>query len=129
MADEEKQDQETAKNSGTQGKEDISDTTAPSIGPNTVIERKPPEERLAAHEQSDTDAMGLDKRRQVVGGSYGPSFAKQATLYGGALLVLVVIVVGFVLLAGELDKAPATNPDEAPWSKPEAPQEPPAPLQ
>jgi hypothetical protein len=114
---------------GTDGEEDISETTAPSVGPNTVIERDPPDVRLARHEQSSTDAMGLDKRREVVGGSYGPSFAKQATLYGGALLITVILVFGFILLAGELDKAPENNPDEAPWSSPEAPQEPPAPLQ
>jgi hypothetical protein len=114
---------------GTEGKEDISDTTAPSIGPNTVIEREPPEERLARHEQSDVDAMGLDKRREVVGASYGPSFGKQATLYGVALAIIAAVVFGFILLAGELDKAPETAVDEAPWSDSTAPQEPPAPLQ
>ena len=44
-------------------REDVSDITAPSIGPSTTIEREPPEDRLARHEQSDVDAMGLDKRR------------------------------------------------------------------
>ena len=114
-------------NKGT--KEDISDTTAPSIGPNTTIEREDPETRLARHEQSDLDAMGLDKRREVVGASYGPSFAKQARLYGGVLAVVAVLVIGFIILAGELDKAPETNPDKAPWSQADAPQTPPSPLQ
>ena len=54
--------------------EDLSDTTAPSIGPNTTFEKDDPEERLARHEQSDVDAMGLDKRREVIGGSYSASF-------------------------------------------------------
>ena len=48
---------------------------APSLGPNTVIEREPVEERLAKHEQSEVDARGLDKRRRVVGQSYGPARA------------------------------------------------------
>ncbi len=112
-----------------EGEEDISDTTAPSIGPNTTIEREPPEDRLARHEQSDVDAMGLDKRRQVVGGQYGASAGKQATLYGIALLILAVVVIGFILLVGQLDKAPATSEDQAPWSNPDAPQTPPSPIQ
>ena len=114
---------------GDTEEKDISDTTAPSIGPNTTIEREDPETRLARHEQSDVDAMGLDKRREVVGASYGPSFARQATLYGAVLAVLAVIVIGFILLAGELDKAPETNEDQAPWSQADAPQTPPSPLQ
>ena len=109
--------------------EDISGTPAPSVGPNTTIEREPPEERLAKHEQSDVDAMGLDKRREVVGGSYGPSLARQATLYGVVLAVIVALVVGFIILAGELDKAPETVQDRAPWSDPDAPQEPVSPIQ
>ncbi|MGI9019719.1 MAG: hypothetical protein ACR2G3_03275 [Solirubrobacterales bacterium] len=111
------------------GRQDISDTPAPSVGPNTTIETEPPEERLARHEQSSVDAMGLEKRREVVGGSYGASFGKQATLYGGALAIVAAIVIGFIVLAGELDKPPESNPDEAPWSNPDAPQTPPSPLQ
>jgi hypothetical protein len=95
---------------------DISDTPAPSIGPHTTFEREPPEERLAHHEISDSDAMGLDKRRTVVGKSYGPSFAKQATLYGGFIVIVVVLAIGFKLLADELDKPPDTVKAEAEWT-------------
>jgi hypothetical protein len=108
---------------------DISDTTAPSIGPNTVIEKDDPEERLARHEQSDTDAMGLDKRREVVGGQYSPSIGRQAAMYGIFLAVTAVLVVGFILLAGKLDQAPDSYPDEAPWSQQSAPQREPAELE
>lgn len=114
---------------GTDGPVDISDTPAPSVGPNTTIEREPPEERLAKHEQSDVDAMGLEKRREVVGGSYGASLGRQATLYGGALAVIAILVIGFILLAGELDKAPETIEDQAPWSEPQAAQTPPSEIQ
>jgi hypothetical protein len=98
------------------GSEDISDITAPSIGPNTTIDRKPPEERLAAHEQSDVDAMGLDKRREVVGHSYGPSTAKQASLYGIFLAIAAAVVIGFILLAGKLDQPPDHVQAKAPWT-------------
>jgi hypothetical protein len=108
---------------------DASGMTAPSIGPHTKIEHIPPEERLDWDEISDTDAMGLDKHRAVVGQSYGPSVAKQATLYGIFLAVTAALVIGFALLASKLDQPPENNPDEAPWSAPDAPQRPPQPLQ
>ena len=99
-----------------------SETPAPSIGPHTEIEHEDPEERLARHEQSETDAMGLDKRRGVVGGSYSPSVARQATLYGVFVAVVVALAIGFKLLADKLDEPPANNPDKAPWSQSDAPQ-------
>jgi hypothetical protein len=85
----------------------------------------PPEERLAKHEQSDVDAMGLDKRRAVAGERYGASFAKQAAIYGVFLAVLAALVVGGKLAADELDKGPEVNADEAPWSQADAEQTPP----
>ena len=110
------------------GEKPASEITAPSIGPHTVIEKKPPEERLAKHEQSEVDAMGLDKRREVVGQKYGASFAKQATVYGVALAVLVALVIGGKLAVDELDKGPEVNADEAPWSDAQARQQPPTDL-
>ena len=109
--------------------EDASSIPAPSIGPHTTIEYEPPEERLARHEASTVDAMGLDKRRQVIGQGYGPSVARQVTVYGVFLAVVAALTIGFLLLAKELDKAPANNPDEAPWSQQGAEQNPPIPLQ
>jgi hypothetical protein len=67
---------------------------------------------------SELDAMGLDKRRGVMGQSYGPTFAKQATLYGGVLIVIILAFFGLSAAVGSLDKAPKANPDKAPWSKP-----------
>lgn len=95
---------------------DISGTTAPSIGPNTVIEKKPPQERLAGHDQSSLDAMGLEKRRQVVGGSYSASVTRQIVTY--AIVVAVVVGAGFGLkkLADNLDQPPAHAQDQAPWT-------------
>ena len=90
-------------------------TDTPSIGPHTEIEHVPPEERLAGHDISQTDAMGLDKRRSVVGGSYGPTLARQASMYGIFLAVVAALVIGFILLANELDQPPETYEDTAPW--------------
>jgi hypothetical protein len=103
--------------------------TAPSIGPNTVIERVPPEERLAGHEHSQQDAMGRDKRRSVVGERHAPTFARQAALYGIFLAVVVVLAIGAKLLVDKADQPPKTNPAVAPWAQPDAPQHPPKPLQ
>jgi hypothetical protein len=104
--------------------------SAPSLGPNTVIEREPVEERLARHEQSDVDAMGSDKRRSVVGHSYGPSKARQLALYGIFLAVVVALVIGGKLLVDALDTPVGKNiPNSAPWAQPNAKQHPPKPLQ
>jgi len=106
--------------------EDLSDTTAPSVGPNTTFDKDDPEERLARHEQSDVDAMGLDKRREVIGGSYSPSAGRQVTLYAIVVLVVAGAAFGLKLLVDDLDQPPAHVQDQAPWtgSKKE-----PAPLQ
>jgi hypothetical protein len=113
---------DTRQESGENEMPPASETPAPSIGPNTVIEHEGPEERLSRHDQSDTDAMGLDKRRAVIGGSYSPSFTRQATLYGVFVVVVVALAVGFKLLADKLDEPPAHNADQAPWSQQGAPQ-------
>src|SRR3954452_705236 len=107
--------------------EDISDTTAPSIGPGTVGGGEPVEERLARRDQSSVDAMGQDKRRQVVGHSYGPSFARQAALYLVFLLVVAVIAVGVKLLIDNYDQPPKHFAAEAPWAQPGVKQIPPRP--
>ena len=108
------------------GEEDASEITAPSIGPNTTIEQVPPDERLDLDKISDVDAMGLDKRRQVGGQRYGASPAKQTAVYGGALAVIIALFIGAKLLADELDQPPAVQEDTAPWADGE--QQEPAPI-
>jgi hypothetical protein len=103
--------------------------TAPSVGPHTVIDRPPPEERLDFDRISTTDAMGRDKRRTVVGGTYGPTRARVFATFAAFFAVVAALVVGFYLLAKELDQAPKNNPDEAPWSQEGADQQRPRPLQ
>ncbi len=96
---------------------DVSEISAPSIGPNTVIEKDDHKERLARHEQSTEDAMGLDKRRSVIGGRYSASIARQVTLYGVFIAVVAALVIGGLLLVKDVDQAPASNPDAAPWAE------------
>ena len=125
-ADERPWRESSSSGSGSDDEEnDAEGITAPSIGPNTKIEHRPPEERLDLEKISDVDAMGLDKRRQVGGKRYGASPAKQAVVYGGALAVIAALVIGGKLLADELDKPPEVQETKAPWAdnnlKPPAP--------
>ena len=110
-------DSESSAGGESSGEEDASDVTAPSIGPNTTIEHVPPEERLDMDKISDVDAMGLDKRRQVGGQRYGASPAKQAAIYGGAIAIIVALLIGAKLLTDELDQPPEVQEDTAPWAQ------------
>lgn len=107
------------------GKIDASGISAPSIGPNTTIDLKPPEERLDEDKISNVDAMGLDKRRQVQGERYGASPLKQLVVYGVFLIALAGVLFGAKLLTDELDTTPITAEPQAPWAQPEAGDNPP----
>jgi hypothetical protein len=103
--------------------------TAPSVGPHTVIERPPPEERLDFDRISDTDAMGKEKKRKVVGGTYGPTRTRVFATFATFFAVVAAIAVGFYFLAKELDQPPKEQADEAPWSAEGADQKRPRQLQ
>ena len=60
--------------------------------------------------------MGQDKRRQVVGHSYGPSRRSQIMFFVAVAAVAVVIVGGWLVLVGLFDKPPTHFRDTAPWS-------------
>jgi hypothetical protein len=95
---------------------DISDTPAPSIGPNTTFDKRPASERLDGHDQSDLDAMGLEKRRQVVGGQYSASLTRQIVTYAIVVAVVIGAAFGLKALAHNLDQPPAKVADQAPWT-------------
>lgn len=115
---------------GSSGDRPEQQVSAPSLGPNTVIEREPVEERLARHEQSEVDAMGLDKRRAVVGESFGPSKKRQLAVYLGFLAVVAALVVGAIILVGALDTPVGKDvPNNAPWAQQDAKQIQPKPIQ
>ena len=106
--------------------EDISDTVAPSVGPKSVAFHHPHE---GPTHDVNLDAMGNDKRRQVVGNSYGPSFARQATLYGVFVALIVGVFIGGKIAIDHFDKAPSHVQTQAPWAAPNAPQKPPKPIE
>lgn len=82
-------------------------------------------ERDAEQEgRSDVDAMGQDKHRQVVGQRVGASRTKQLAYYGAFVAFLVVAYLGLKIAVDDLDKAPAHDKDQAPWSQKNAPDEP-----
>jgi hypothetical protein len=117
-----------AENGG--GDHEEQQVSAPSLGPKTTVEREPVEERLARDEQSEVDAMGLDKRRPVIGQSYGPSKARQFAVYLGFLAVVAALVVGGIILVGNLDKPVGKDvPNSAPWAKHGVKQIKPRPIQ
>ena len=68
--------------------------------------------------------MGQEKHRKVIGQRYGLSRGRQFLYYGIFVAFLVAAYIGLRAAADELDKAPAHDPDKAPWSKPGAPQGP-----
>ncbi len=90
--------------------------TAPSAANIEDLEKFEPSEEAKRHEPSDVDAMGQDKRRQVVGHSYGPSRRSQIMFFVAVAAVAVVIVGGWLVLVGLFDKPPTHFRDSAPWS-------------
>jgi hypothetical protein len=90
--------------------------SAEGATPFSDIERVEPSEEAKAHQPSHVDAMGQDKRRQVVGHSYGPSRRSQLIFFGIVGAVVVVILGGWTLAVAAFDTAPESYPDKAPWS-------------
>jgi hypothetical protein len=106
--------------------EDISDTVAPSVGPKSVAFHHPAQ---GPRGDMDIDAMGNDKRRQVVGKSYGASFAKQATVYGIFVAVIIGLFIGGKIAVDKLDQPPDQIETQAVWAQPDVKQHPPKPLE
>jgi hypothetical protein len=98
--------------------------TAPSSPDTSKVHLIEPSAEAQSHQPSDVDAMGQDKRREVIGHAYGPSRASQLAVLGGFLAVCAVLFFGLGALARKSDERPKSNPDAAPWSAPNAPQTP-----
>ena len=92
--------------------------TAPSAADISKLELMEPSEEAKQHKPSDVDAMGQDKRRPVVGHSYGPSRKTQLVFFVAVAAVLVIVVGGWLALVSAFDTPPENAADKAPWSKP-----------
>ena len=106
--------------SSSSGSDDDARTTkgtAPSAANIDELEKFEPSEEAKAHEPSTVDAMGQDKRRQVVGHSYGPSGRSQALFFIAVAVTLVVVVGGWLFAVSVFDQPPDDFPDKAPWSQ------------
>lgn len=66
--------------------------------------------------------MGQDKRREVVGHSYGPTRRSQMIFFVAVGAILVVVLGGWTLAVAAFDQPPDSNPDVAPWSAADAAQ-------
>jgi hypothetical protein len=73
---------------------------------------------------SPVDAMGRNKRREVVGHSYGPSARSQLIFFAIVAAIAVAILGGWTLAVATFDQPPDEYPDEAPWSAADAAQAP-----
>jgi hypothetical protein len=91
--------------------------TAPSAPDIESLEKFEASEEAKAHDPSDVDAMGQDKRRQVVGHSYGPSRKSQFIFFGVVAALVVLVIGGSAALVAAFDQPPEEYPDEAPWSE------------
>lgn len=66
--------------------------------------------------RSDVDAMGNDKRREVVGKQYGASRKKKLAIYGGVLGFVAVLVIVFMTVVTNYDERSVPLEDTAPWA-------------
>ncbi len=76
------------------------------------------------HRGSETDAMGRDKRREVIGERYGASRGRQLLYYGIFIAFLVAVYIGGQAAVSNFDKAPKHDTVQAPWAQRGAPNEP-----
>ena len=98
--------------------------TAPSAPDTSKLQRLRPSKAARDHVASTVDAMGKDKRREVIGHAYGPSRKSQLAVLGGFIAVVLIVVFGLGAIARNSDATPKSNPDLAPWGQPSAPQTP-----
>ena len=86
------------------------------------MERMEASDEAKAHQQSDVDAMGQDKRRQVVGHGYGPSRKSQLIFFVIAGAIAVIAIGGYALAIAAFDQPQDDYADAAPWSESDAEQ-------
>jgi len=92
----------------------------------SASKREPEDEPESTSTESpgDLDAMGNDKRRNVVGQQYGATVRKQLAVYGIFLAVVVGIGILFLTVVSNVDNREIPLEDTAPWTQATASQEP-----
>ncbi len=101
--------------------EETTSGTAPSAADLDALNKMEASEEAQHHEPSDTDAMGQDKRREVIGHSYGPSKKTQLVFFIAVAAVFAILIGGYLAAIAAFDQPEDTYADEAPWSKEGAP--------
>jgi hypothetical protein len=91
--------------------------------PSSNKRTRPYEESVAG--RSELDAMGNDKRRQVIGGQYGATVRKRLLVYGVAVAVIVGVVILSLTVVSNVDNKDIPLEDTAPWTAADAASEPP----
>lgn len=97
-------------------KSDTTRGTAPSAADITELEKMEASEEAKRAEPSSVDAMGQDKRRQVVGHSYGPSRKSQFVFFGVLAALVAIVIGGSALAIGAFDQPPDEYADQAEWT-------------
>ena len=91
--------------------------TAPSAADIEKLEKFEASDEAKEHEPSDVDAMGQDKRRAVVGHSYGPTKRSQIIFFVMVAGVLVLLIGGSIAAVNAFDQPEDSYPDKAPWAQ------------
>jgi hypothetical protein len=120
QADEDRPEPETRKGKDPQPREEKPRRQEREPKPQAAKTRQQPQ----SDARSTVDAMGQEKHRQVVGQRFGASRARQLAYYGIFIAFVVAAYIGLKAAADQLDKAPAHDRDQAPWSEQGAPQGP-----
>lgn len=96
--------------------------TAPSAGNLDDLEKMEASDEAKESKPSDLDALGQDKRREVIGHSYGPSKKSQLLFFAAIAGVFVLIIGGYFAAVAVFDQPKDSYADQAPWSQPDAAQ-------
>lgn len=65
----------------------------------------------------DLDAMGQDKRRDVVGKQYGATVRKRLLVYGAFVGAVLVAIIVFFTVVSSYDNRDMELEDTAPWTQ------------
>jgi hypothetical protein len=98
--------------------------TAPSAADIEKLEKFEPSDEAKAHQPSDVDAQGQDKRRQVIGHAYGPSKKRQLVFFGIVAVIAAILIGGYMAAIQAFDQPEDDYADQAPWSQSDAQQVP-----